>query len=193
MTAEKRQHENTLIRPARAGDAPAFGQLLHAFNAEFGQSEPDKETIVNRAAPLIESGEVTVLFAGEGPNGFAQVRFRPLAVHGAFDAYPRGALCRTRAPRSWSRAGFARGRHGPCAQRGAARIDLNTSVDDVAAHALYEGAGFTNRELREMPQAERLAQPRQSLALGRPGLATGLWTVTEASLRGAAARGAAAS
>jgi GNAT superfamily N-acetyltransferase len=69
MTAEKRQHENTLIRPARAGDAPAFGQLLHAFNAEFGQSEPDKETIVNRAAPLIESGEVTVLFAGEGQTG----------------------------------------------------------------------------------------------------------------------------
>jgi ribosomal protein S18 acetylase RimI-like enzyme len=31
-------------------------------------------------------------------------------------------------------------------QRGAARIDLNTSVDDVAARALYENAGFTNRE-----------------------------------------------
>jgi hypothetical protein len=31
-------------------------------------------------------------------------------------------------------------------QRGAARIDLNTSVDDVAARALYESAGFTNRE-----------------------------------------------
>jgi ribosomal protein S18 acetylase RimI-like enzyme len=31
-------------------------------------------------------------------------------------------------------------------ERGAARIDLNTSVDDVAARALYESAGFTNRE-----------------------------------------------
>jgi ribosomal protein S18 acetylase RimI-like enzyme len=30
-------------------------------------------------------------------------------------------------------------------QRGAARIDLNTSVDDIAARALYESAGFTNR------------------------------------------------
>jgi ribosomal protein S18 acetylase RimI-like enzyme len=30
--------------------------------------------------------------------------------------------------------------------RGAARIDLNTSVSDVAARALYESAGFTNRE-----------------------------------------------
>jgi hypothetical protein len=31
-------------------------------------------------------------------------------------------------------------------ERGAARIDLNTSEDDVAARALYESAGFTNRE-----------------------------------------------
>jgi ribosomal protein S18 acetylase RimI-like enzyme len=30
--------------------------------------------------------------------------------------------------------------------RGAAHIDLNTSVDDTAARALYESAGFTNRE-----------------------------------------------
>jgi ribosomal protein S18 acetylase RimI-like enzyme len=33
-------------------------------------------------------------------------------------------------------------------ERGAARIDLNTSVSDVAARALYESAGFTNREGR---------------------------------------------
>src|ERR671919_489592 len=31
-------------------------------------------------------------------------------------------------------------------QRGAAHIDLGTSEDDVAARALYESAGFTNRE-----------------------------------------------
>jgi ribosomal protein S18 acetylase RimI-like enzyme len=31
-------------------------------------------------------------------------------------------------------------------ERGAARIDLNTSDADVAARSLYEGAGFTNRE-----------------------------------------------
>jgi ribosomal protein S18 acetylase RimI-like enzyme len=30
--------------------------------------------------------------------------------------------------------------------RGAARIDLGTSVDDVAARALYERNGFTNHE-----------------------------------------------
>ena len=33
-------------------------------------------------------------------------------------------------------------------ERGAAHIDLGTSEDDLAARALYESAGFTNRERR---------------------------------------------
>ena len=33
-------------------------------------------------------------------------------------------------------------------EAGATRIDLGTSVDDKAAIALYESAGFTNREGR---------------------------------------------
>jgi hypothetical protein len=32
------------------------------------------------------SGEVTVLFAGEGPDGFAELRFRPSLYTGALDA-----------------------------------------------------------------------------------------------------------
>jgi GNAT superfamily N-acetyltransferase len=147
MTNEKRaQHENTLIRLASVGDAPAFGQLLHAFNAEFGESTPDAETIANRAAPLIESGEVTVLFAGEGPDGFAQLRFRPSLYTGALDVYLEELYV---VP---DRRGHGLGRAlleaamDHARQRGAARIDLNTSVDDVAARVLYESAGFTNRE-----------------------------------------------
>jgi len=31
-------------------------------------------------------------------------------------------------------------------ERGAAHIDLGTSEDDVAARALYESVGFSNRE-----------------------------------------------
>ena len=67
----------TPIRLASASDAPAFATLLHAFSAEFGESTPDDGVIAERAAPLIESGEVTVLFVGDGPDGFAQLRFRP--------------------------------------------------------------------------------------------------------------------
>ena len=49
-------------RLASAADAPAFGKLLYAFNVEFGEETPAADLIAHRAAPLIESGELTVLF-----------------------------------------------------------------------------------------------------------------------------------
>jgi ribosomal protein S18 acetylase RimI-like enzyme len=147
MTASKRtRHEKTPVRLAHRGDAHTFGRLLHEFNAEFGEATPDPETIAERAAPLIESGEVTVLFAGKGPDGFAELRFRPSLYTGALDAYLEELYV---VP---ERRGHGVGRAlleaamEHARERGAARIDLNTSVDDVAARALYEGAGFTNRE-----------------------------------------------
>src|SRR6266536_1979845 len=88
MTAnDASQHHNTPIRLATAADAPAFGRLLHAFNVEFGESTPDADVISERATPLMESGELTVLFAGEGPDGFVQLRFRPSLYTGALDAH----------------------------------------------------------------------------------------------------------
>ncbi|MGH9174386.1 MAG: GNAT family N-acetyltransferase [Vicinamibacterales bacterium] len=145
-TEEASQHHRTPIRPASAADAPAFGRLLHAFNVEFGESAPDAEVIAERAAPLIESGEVTVLFVGDGPDGFAELRFRPSLYTGALDAYLEEFYV---VPK---RRGHGLGRAlleaalDMARERGAARIDLNTSVSDVAARALYESAGFTNRE-----------------------------------------------
>jgi ribosomal protein S18 acetylase RimI-like enzyme len=136
------------IRLAGAADAPAFGRLLHAFNAEFGDPTPEAGVIAERAAPLISSGEVVVLFAGDGPDGFAELRFRPSLYTGALDAYLEELYV---VP---ERRGHGLGRKlleaatDEARARGAARIDLNTSVDDVAARALYESAGFTNREGR---------------------------------------------
>ena len=136
----------TLIRVASAAEAAAFGTLLYAFNAEFGEPTPDPDVIAERAAPLIESGEVTVLFAGEGPDGFAQLRFRPSLYTGALDAYLEELyVVPERRGRGLGRALLEAAMDNARA-RGAARIDLGTSEDDVAARALYESAGFTNRE-----------------------------------------------
>jgi ribosomal protein S18 acetylase RimI-like enzyme len=102
--------------------------------------------IAERAAPLIESGEVVVLFAGEGPDGFAELRFRPSLYTGALDAYLEELYV------SPDRRGHGLGRAlleaamQHARERGAARIDLNTSETDVAARALYESVRFTNRE-----------------------------------------------
>jgi GNAT superfamily N-acetyltransferase len=75
------------IRLASAADVRDFGQLLYAFNIEFGESTPAADVIAERAAPLIESGEVMVLFVGEGPDGFAELRLRPSLYTGALDGY----------------------------------------------------------------------------------------------------------
>lgn len=136
----------TPIRLASAADAPIFGSLLHQFNAEFGEATPDADVIAQRAAPLIESGEVVVLFAGDGPDGFAELRFRPSLYTGALDAYLEELYV---VP---ERRGHGLGRAlleaamDHARERAAAHIDLGTSEDDVAARALYESAGFTNRE-----------------------------------------------
>ena len=102
--------------------------------------------IADRAAPLIESGELTVLFVGEGPQGFAQLRFRPSVYTGALDAYLEELyVAREQRGRGLGRALLEAAME--CArQRGAAHIDLNTSETDVAARHLYESAGFTNSE-----------------------------------------------
>jgi GNAT superfamily N-acetyltransferase len=136
----------TEVRVASAADALTFGRLLHAFNVEFDQETPAAEVIAERAAPLIESGKVTVLFVGEGPDGFAELRFRPSLYTGALDAYLEEFYV---VP---ERRGHGLGRAlleaaiEHARDRGAAHLDLNTSETDVAARALYESAGFTNHE-----------------------------------------------
>jgi ribosomal protein S18 acetylase RimI-like enzyme len=134
------------LRLATAADASVLGRLLHAFNTEFEEPTPDADVIAERAAPLIESGEVTVFFAGDGPDGFASLRFRPSLYTGALDAYLEELyVVPERRGEGLGRALLdAAMEHAR--QRGAAHIDLGTSEGDVAARALYESVGFTNRE-----------------------------------------------
>ena len=119
---------------------------MHAFNVEFDEPTPHADVIAGWAAPLIESGEVTVLFVGDGPDGFAQLRFRPSLYTGALDAHLEEFYV---VPEL---RGRGRGRAlldaamNHARERGAAYIDLGTSEDDIAARALYESSGFTNRE-----------------------------------------------
>jgi len=113
---------------------------------EFDEPTPDADVIAGWAAPLLESGEVTVLFAGGGPDGFAQLRFRPSLYTGALDAHLEELyVTPERRGRGLGRA-LLEAAMDHANERGAAHIDLGTSEDDVAARALYESAGFTNHE-----------------------------------------------
>ncbi len=89
--------------------------------------------IAERAAPLIESGELTVLLAGEGPDGFAQLRLRPSLFTGALDAYLEELyVVPERRGRGLGRA-LLETAMDHARERGATHIDLNTSEGDESA------------------------------------------------------------
>jgi ribosomal protein S18 acetylase RimI-like enzyme len=131
-------------------DADLLGRMLHAFNAEYGEDEPAAATIAALAAPQIESGEVAVLFTeelvGAEPAGFAQLRFHLSLYAAGPDAvleelWVRPAARGTGLGRQLLEAAMVHAR-----ERGATRIELNTSTDDDAARSLYASAGFGNEE-----------------------------------------------
>jgi ribosomal protein S18 acetylase RimI-like enzyme len=89
---------------------------------------------------------ITVLFAGDGPDGLAQFRFLRSIWSTGLDVYLEElyvvpARRGEGIGRALLEATMATGREG-----GATRIDLNTSETDTAARRLYESVGFTNRE-----------------------------------------------
>jgi ribosomal protein S18 acetylase RimI-like enzyme len=137
-----------VVRRAEPADADAIGRLLHDFNTEYEESTPGPEKIAERVRELIESGDTVVLLAGEGPDGLALMRFRPSIWTEARECY-LGELYVVPDKRG---GGIGRALMDEVLRvardEGAGHIELNTSHDDVAARALYEKLGFTNREGR---------------------------------------------
>jgi len=134
------------VREGGLDDLAEVGRMLHDFNNEYEDVTPGPEVIADRLRPLLESGDSAVLLVGDGPDGFALMRFRPsLWVEGLecylAELYVRPALRGEGRGRALMEAvlAFARG-------RGAGYIELNTGEDDKAARGLYESLGFSNRE-----------------------------------------------
>jgi ribosomal protein S18 acetylase RimI-like enzyme len=134
------------VKRATAADAADFSRLLHAFNTEFGEETPSAEAIAERAAPLIESGEITVLFVGEGPDGFVELRFwRSVYTEGPNAYIEELYVVPQRRGHGLGRA-LLEAAMELARERGAEHIELTTSEADTAALALYESAGLTNHE-----------------------------------------------
>ncbi len=123
-----------------------MARLLHDFNTEFSEPVPEVDVLAERVAQFIEREEATFLLVGSGPDGVAELRYRPSIMTGALDAYLEELYV---AP---AKRGHGLGRAlleaamEAARRQGAARIELGTSEDDVAARGLYESAGFSNRE-----------------------------------------------
>ena len=127
-------------------DAASIGRLLHDFNTEFDELTPGPARLAARMLELIEGGSTVVLLIGSGPDGLAVLRFRPSIWSEALECY-LAELYVVPALR-----GRGLGRALMCAAielargRGADHMDLGTGEHDLAARALYESLGFSNRE-----------------------------------------------
>jgi ribosomal protein S18 acetylase RimI-like enzyme len=134
------------VRTGRLADAAAVGRLLDDFNREFGEPTPGPDLLAERVRRLLGEDQITVLLVGAGPDGLAVLRFRPAIWTEALECYVAELYV---VPR---RRGDGLGRAlmesvlATARAQGADRVELGTSESDVAARALYESLGFSNRE-----------------------------------------------
>jgi ribosomal protein S18 acetylase RimI-like enzyme len=134
------------VRVAKVADAKRVGQLLYDFNTEFDEPTPSSEQLAQRVRELLNEGDTTVLLAGAGPDGLAVLRFRSAIWSQALECY----LAELYVVPDMRRRGLGRAlmlaaiEHARDA--GADHMDLGTGEQDVAARALYESLGFSNRE-----------------------------------------------
>jgi ribosomal protein S18 acetylase RimI-like enzyme len=134
------------VRRATAADAGEVARLLHDFNTEYDEYVPEVRVLTERIAEHIEHDFSTFFLGGEGPDGFASVRFRPSLISGALDAYLEELYVAPARRRQGLGRALLEAAMEETRSRGADHIDLGTSEGDTAARGLYESAGFTNRE-----------------------------------------------
>lgn len=141
--SEKRSWE---VRLASSADVPDIARLLYDFNVEFESATPRPDVLVGRVQRVMADDAATWLLAGDGPDGLAQLRFRPAIFSEGLDAhleelYVEPAMRGNGMGRALLEAAMQASR-----RRGATRIDLGTSENDTEALSLYRSAGFTDRE-----------------------------------------------
>src|SRR6266480_3474251 len=138
--------DEAAVRRATPADAAEVARLMHDFNTEFDDVTPGVEVLAGRYAELLESGALTVLLAGGGPDGFAQLRFFPSVVTGARNAYLEELyVVPARRGRGVGRA-LLDAAMATARREGATNMSIGVDESDAPAQRLYETAGFTNRE-----------------------------------------------
>jgi ribosomal protein S18 acetylase RimI-like enzyme len=136
------------VRAADREDAAAIGRLLHDFNTEYSDPTPGAVELERRVRGLLAGGDNAVLLAGAGPDGLAVLRFRTAIWSDALECYLAELyVVPAQRGRGLGRALMLAAME-LARERGADHMDLGTSDDDVAARALYESLGFSNREGR---------------------------------------------
>jgi ribosomal protein S18 acetylase RimI-like enzyme len=133
------------VRRGEVADAEAIGRLLHDFNSEFDERTPGSRRLAERVRQLLAEGEITVLLGGTRPDGLAVLRFRPEIWSQALECHLAELyVAPDRRGRGLGRA-LMEAAIELAREEGADYMDLGTGEDDIAARALYESLGFSNR------------------------------------------------
>jgi ribosomal protein S18 acetylase RimI-like enzyme len=142
-------NEHLAVRCAEPADAEAIGRLLHDFNTEFDDITPGPRALAERVRELLAGGETAILLGGgTEPHGLAVLRFRPAIWTQALECYLAELyVVPERRGQGLGRA-LVEAAIELAKREGADHMDLGTGEDDVAARALYESLGFSNREGR---------------------------------------------
>ena len=134
------------IRRAKSGDATEVARLLHDFNTEYDDPTPGVAALTERIGELLAYEKIVVLLASEPALGLALFRFRPSLWSTATDTYLEELYV---VP---EHRGQGVGRElldaaiEAAREAGSDHFELTTGEDDIAARALYESRGLTNRE-----------------------------------------------
>jgi ribosomal protein S18 acetylase RimI-like enzyme len=134
------------IREAVVEDAAAIARLLHDFNTEYEEHTPPVPELTRHAERMLGQGEMTVLLAGEGPDGLALLRFRPSVWTDQQEAYLQELYVVPSLRGRGIGQALMEAVLDTCRARDAAWIELNTGETDIAARGLYRKLGFTNEE-----------------------------------------------
>lgn len=118
--------------------------MLHDFNTEFEDPSPGPAVLERRVRAFIADGRMSYLLGGEGPDGFAQVSFKP----SVWSDDPVGYLEELYVIPDRRGKGIGRAIMEAVValarERGAAGMEVITGEDDIEARALYESVGFRN-------------------------------------------------
>ena len=134
------------VRRAGVEDAEVIARLLHDFNTEYDEPVPQPDVLAPRIRQLMEAEEILVLLGGSGPDGLVLVRLRPTLLTDGLDCYVEELYVVPHLRGKGLGRVMLEAAMDLAREHGATHIDLGTSEDDVAARALYERLGFTNRE-----------------------------------------------
>jgi len=138
--------DDLAARRATVADAAVIGRMLHDFNTEYDDPTPGPDRLAERIRQLLDGGDTAVLLAGAGPDGLAVLRFRPALWSEALECYLAELYVVPAARRRGLGRALMNAAMDLARDEGADYMDLGTAETDVAARALYESLGFSNRE-----------------------------------------------